>query len=702
LTEAFGPLILSGFMKWRAVVFLSCCVAGGPLKADEGYWLFAEPPLQAIADKYHFTPDDAWLKHLSGAAIRIGGASGSFVSGDGLVITNRHVGEGQLHTLSTSRHNYEENGFYAPSRSDELPCQGLEMLVLQHTQDVTARVAAAIQPGASPEEAEAQHKAIEASIEKESFDRTGFTSEVITLFGGARYDLYQYKKYSDVRLVFSPDWEMASFGGDPDNFEFPRYDLDICLFRIYEHGKPLSTADYLKWNSDGPAKDQLVFVAGHPGYSERLVTMDEIGYQRDVHLPLVTAEYDRIERELNQFSGTNSEHAREAGEALAAVANSRKATHGFLNGLRRPELLKAKAEEETRFRALLAQHPEQKDALEAYGRIHESVEADRANFKSYQAYERFASHSDLFNMARTLVRAAAERTKPNGERLEAYRESSLPTLEFRLFSGRPYYPDLETFFLTDGLQNLVRQFGENDPLVKKLLAGQSPRDRAHALVHATKLEDIAYRKKLYAGGEKVVAASGDPLLEFAAAIDPAARMARKIDDNDQGIKDRAYAVIYQARVALKSAPPYPDATDTLRLAYGTVTGYAADGHFIEPITDFAGMFAHAEAHQNKYPFHIRSNWAAAKPQLNPATPFNFISTADILGGNSGSPVVNEKGEFVGIIFDGNEPSLSGRYVYDLTDNRSVAVDSAAIVEALRHVYHADALVAELQSGHAAP
>ena len=687
-------------MKGIAVAFFCLGLAGATLKADEGYWLFSDPPPEAISAKYHFTPDDAWLKHLDGAAIRIGGASGSFVSEDGLVITNRHVGEGELHTLSSSKHNYEENGFYAPTRADELSCEGLEMLVLQHTRDVTSRVMAAIKPGATPDEAEAEHKAIEAAIEKESFDQTGLTSEVITLFGGARYDLYQYKKYPDVRLVFAPDWHTASFGGDPDNFEFPRYDLDICLFRIYDHGKPLKSADYLKWNSAGPAKDELIFVAGHPGSSQRLVTMDEINYQRDVRLPVVVAELDRMERALTKFSATSSEHAREAGEALAYVANSRKAYHGFLKGLRDPDLLKAKEEEETHFRAWLAQHPEEKETVDAYDQIAEAVRADRNNFKAYEAHERFAWRSDLFNMARTLVRAAAERVKPNGERLPAYRESSLPGLEFRLFSGRPYYPDLEVFFLADGLENLVTQFGENDPLVKKLLAGKSPQARAAELVRQTNLENISIRRELYAGGEKAIQLAHDPLLDFAAIMDPAARTARKIDDNDNEIKSRAYAKIYQARVALKQAPLYPDATDTLRLAYGTVSGYMADGKFIEPLTNFTGFYAHAEDHGNEAPFDLPRAWAEQKSKLDLATPFNFVATADILGGNSGSPVVNTKGEFIGIIFDGNEPSLSGRYAYDPAVNRSVAVDSAAIVEALRKIYHADGLAAELESGHA--
>ena len=573
------------------------------------------------------------------------------------------------------------------------------MLVLQHTQDVTVRVSAAVKPGATPAEAETAHKAIEAAIEKESFDRTGITSEVITLFGGARYDLYQYKKYPDVRVVFAPEEQIGFFGGDTDNFEFPRFDLDICLFRIYDHGKPLKTADYLKWNSSGPGKDQLVFVAGHPGASQRLVTMDEIEYQRDVRLPFTVDELDRMERAIEKFSASSSEHAREATEALASVANSRKAYHGFLRGLRDPELLKSKAEEETAFRETLAQHPEQKTALAAYAQIREAVQADRSNFKAYQNYERFASRSDIFNMARTLVRAAAERAKPNGERLPAYRESSLPSLEFRLFSGRPYYPDLEALFLADGMTSLVNEFGANDPLVKKLLAGKSSQERAEQLVRETKIEDIPYRKKLYAGGEKAIRASGDPLLEFAAAMDPAARAARKIDDNDDEIRHRAYATIYQARVELKKAPPYPDATGTLRLAYGAVSGWHVNGESsIDPFTNFAGLYARADEHHDKPPFHLPASWVDAKAKLNPATPLNFVTTADILGGNSGSPVVNQQGEFTGIIFDGNEASLCGRYVYDPARNRSVAVDSAAIIEALRHVYHANAVADELESG----
>ena len=684
----------------RPFACLLLVLSGFALRADEGYWLFDDPPTQAIADKYHVTLDTAWLDHLRGAVVKIGGGTGSFVSADGLVITNHHIGEGQLHTLSTRSHNYEESGFYAPTRTDELHCQGFEMLVLQNTENVTDRVRGAIKPGASPDEAAAQQRAVVAAIEKESFDRTGLTSNVVTLFGGARYDLYRYKKYSDVRMVFAPDRQMASFGGDPDNFEFPRYDLDICLFRVYEHGRPLDSHDYLRWSSAGPAPGQPIFVAGHPGTSQRLATMDELTYQRDVRLPLGLDELQRMERKLTDFSATSSEHAREAGEALASFANSRKAFRGFLNGLRDLNLFQAKADEEASFRALLAQHPEQQPAMDAFTRVRKAVASDCANYKAYQSYERFAYRSDLLNMARTLVRAAAERAKPNGERLPAYRESELPGLEFRLFSGRPYYPDLEKLFLADALENLLRQFGPKDLLVNQLLAGKAPEARAQELINGTKLEDAAYRRKLFAGGEQAIATSNDALIQLAQAIDPASRAARKIDDDDDVIKQRAYATIYQARVALGRAPRYPDATGTLRLSYGTISGYDDGDKTYRSTTDFAGLFERAGDHGNKPPFDVAPAWTEAKSRLNLATPLNFASTTDILGGNSGSPVVNAAGEFVGIIFDGNEPSLAGRYLYDARVNRSVSVAGAGIIEALRKIYNAGPLADELESGQA--
>jgi hypothetical protein len=696
--------MVGGLISRRFSLVLSLLlVSGDALPADEGYWLFDEAPTAEIADKYHVTLDAAWLGHLRGCVLKIGGGTGSFVSGDGLVLTNRHVVEGQLHTLSTPQHDYEEDGFHAATRRDELPCQGLEILSLQSTEDVTARVKAAISPTASTAEAEAQQRAIGARIEKESYERTGLTSEVVTLFGGARYVLYRYRKYSDVRLVFAPEHAMAAFGGDPDNFEFPRHDLDISLLRVYDHGHPLHPHDFLKWNAAGPATNEVIFVAGHPGLSQRLATMDDLTFQRDVRLPRGLEELERSERELNDFAAIDASHARAAAESIAAVANSRKAFRGFLAGLRNTDIWQRKADEETSFRALLAQHPEEQAALDAFAQIRQAAEADRANYSAYNDYERFAYRSDIFNLARTLVRAAAERAKPNGERLPAYRDSALPSLEFRLFSGRPFNPNLDVLYIRDGLESLVRDFGANDPLVQKLLAGKSPRARAEELVAGSRLETLEVRRQIYTGAEggaRSLNHHDDPLIVFAREMDAAARAARKIDDEDDVIRHRAYAVLYAARARLNRAGRYPDATGTLRLAFGTVTGYTAGGKFVAPITTFADLFAHSAAHGDVPPYRIARSWREAQPQLDPNTGLNFASTADILGGNSGSPVVNRAGEFVGIIFDGNEPSLAGRYLYDPSNNRAVAVDSAAISAALRKIYGAAELSDELESGRA--
>lgn len=689
-------------MNFRVTILIFLVLGSNFLHADEGYWLFSDPPLQAITAKYHVTLTADWLQHLQGAVVRLGGGTGSFVSADGLVITNHHVGEDQLHVLSSPEHNYEEQGFCAATLAEELPCKGLELFVLHDTQNVTARIVAAVKPGATPAEAEAAHKAVEAAIDQESFAQTGLRSEVVTLFGGARYDLYRYKKYTDVRLVFSPDWGMASFGGDPDNFEFPRYDLDVCFFRVYENGKPLQSNDYLRWNQAGPAADELVFVAGHPGFSQRLITAADLAYQKEIALPYTVHELERMEQALQQFSRTSPEHSREAGDLLATIANSRKAYRGFLAGIQNPEVLTTRIREEAGIRALLAAQPERAPALAAYNQVEKALRADRLNFSAYRHTERFGTRSELFGLARSLVRAVEEKARPNGERLPGFRNSDLPNLEFRLFADRPLFNDLESFVLKDDLEQLPAATDQDRTLKKKLLAGKSVEARVQELVGQTRLKDIAFRKRVYHATPAELRALGDPLLDFALTLEPAARAARKIDDEDTETKRRAYAILYQARVALRQAPLYPDATGTLRLSYGTVSGYEANGTFVKPFTDLAGLYAHSEKFHGQSPFDLTKPWVDRKSTLLLATPFNFASTNDILGGNSGSPVVNAKGEFVGIIFDGNEPSLAGRFVYDPAVNRAISVDSAAIGEALLRIYHADALVGELQKGGLRP
>ncbi len=668
------------------------------VRADEGMWLFNAPPLKQLQDKYGFTPTQDWLDHLQKASVRFNiGGSGSFVSADGLIITNHHVGSDALQKFSDAQHNYLRDGFYAQTQAEEKPCLDIELNVLMSIADVTARVKAAVKPEMDAAAAVAARRAVIADIEKESNDKTGLRSNVVTLYEGGEYQLYCFKRYTDVRLVFAPEVGIAFYGGDPDNFEYPRFDLDICIFRAYENGQPAHPAQYLKWSANGSADHELVFVSGHPGSTRRQNTVDVLTDERDRKLPLSLALLYRREVYLQSYSERSLENARRARDDLFGIQNSRKALNGELAGLLDPEFFGKLVSHEAAFRQKLdgGKFPE---AVAAYDKI---ATAQKAIVKVavvsnyYEGARGF--NSTLFQIARTLLRAADERPKPNAVRLPEFRESSRPSLELDLFSTEPIYDDFEELKLADSLTSLAAQFGEEDPLVKQVLAGKGPRERAVELISTTKLKDVAVRKKLYEGGAAALQGFADPMLDLARTIDPLARSVRKTVEEQDEIQQQAYGEISKARFALEGASDYPDATFTLRLSYGTNEGYEEDGKGVPAFTDFAGLYQRATEHENHPPFELPARWVASKGNLKLDTPFNFVCTADIIGGNSGSPVVNKAGEFVGIIFDGNIQSLPLDYAYTDKVARAVSVDSRAIIEALSKVYHADALVHELTS-----
>jgi len=676
--------------------------------ADEGMWLFNAPPLKQLKEKYQFDPTPQWLEHLQKASVRFNsGGSGSFVSANGLVITNHHVGADTLQKISDPQHNYLKEGFYARTQADEIKSTDLELNVLMSIEDVTARVNGAVKARMTNDLASGARNSVIATIEKESKDKTGLRSDVVTLYQGGAYHLYRYKRYDDVRLVFAPEQQMAFFGGDPDNFEYPRYDLDICLFRVYENGQPANIDHYLKWNSRGPSDGELTFVSGSPGKTDRQLTLNELADMRDRYLPYVLHMFIRREVLELAYGARSFENARKARDDLFGDQNNRKRYNGYLAGLLDPQVWTQLQAREEKLRNAIARDPKLRSAAGAYDRIKNAQAeiAKNAPLYNYLEQERPAPvgyrgprafFGNLFKYARLLLRAVDERAKPNGERNPQFRDSARDSLELELFSSEPVYDDYEILRLTDSLTDLASQFGADNPLVKKVLGGKSPHNRAVELVSGTILKDVAVRKDLYGKDSAALQAAHDPMIDLARLVDGPAREAKEIYDTQDEIKKQAYSEIANARFAIEGTGSYPDATFTLRLSYGTVRGYEQDGKQIPAFTDFAGLYRRSAEHDNKPPFDLPKRWIDKKASLNPSTHFNFVSDADIIGGNSGSPVVNKENEFVGIIFDGNIQSLVLDCIYTDTQSRAVSVDSAAITEALRKVYDAGPLVDELE------
>lgn len=679
------------------------------LHADEGMWLFNAAPLKRLKEQYHFQPSPQWLDHLQKSSVRFNnGGSGSFISHDGLIITNHHIGSDVLQKFSDAQHNYLRDGFYAPDLSQEKRCYDLELNVLMSIEDVTERVNSAVPKNSNPEQALAARRSVIAEIEKESTQKTSLRSDVVTLFEGGSYQLYRYKRYTDVRLVFAPEEQIAFFGGDPDNFEFPRYCYDICLFRAYENGKPAAVDHFLKFNNQGPADLELVFVSGNPGSTERQFTVAEFTDIRDRALPQILRTLFRREVLYSTFCDRSLENALQGRDELFYTQNSRKALKGRLEALLDPQFFGQLVDQEKKLRSELEKNPDaNREALAAYDKIESAQGLIADNARVFDLFEGparrgpLALNSELFQFARNLVRVNDERKKPNGERLPEYQDAGKPSLELKLFSEAPIYKEVEKLKLTDSLTELAERLGADNPLTQAILDGKSPQMRAAELVDGTQLKDVAVRKKIYEGGDEALKTFGDdPMIALATKIDDTARAARKNHDEQTEIKAQAYGEIAKSRFALLGANTYPDATFTLRLAYGKVQGYTdeATKKALPAFTTFAGLYERAAQHNNQPPFQLPQSWVDHKKDLNLGTPFNFVSTADIIGGNSGSPVVNKAGEFVGIIFDGNLESLALDYAYTDKQARAISVDSRAIYEGLKNVYNAAGLVKELESG----
>jgi len=677
-------------------IFLTIMLLTSAALAEEGMWTFDNPPVQALKDKYNFTPTQEWLEHVRLSSVRfMDGGSGSFVSPYGLVVTNHHVAVGQLQKMSSEKMDYVKLGFYAKKPEEEIKCPDLEVNVLVSMEDVTQRVLSAVKPKMSDEQALKARKAEQAKIEKESMDKTGLRSDVVKLYHGGEYWLYCYKKYTDVRLVMAPERQAAYFGGDSDNFTYPRYDLDFAFFRVYSDGKPLNTKHYLKWSKSGAGDGELVFITGHPGRTNRLYTVAQLELQRDLQYPLILGYVDRTMAALREYSKRGQEQKRRALVYLFGYGNARKAYAGMYKSLTDEGFMQRKHKSETGIRKLVASKPEWK---KKYARAWVNIEKV---IKKYKKEVERRAHQRLFgtklgNMAVTIVKYVGEIKKPDADRLDGFHDSELEELKFHLFSPAPIYRDMEAVLLESSFHFALDSLGKKDKFSKILLSLGDPKTASEKLADETKLVDVAERKKLIEGGAEAVKKSQDPLIVFARKIVPV------IVENEKWQKKHIDSVttpageqIAQARFEILGKGAYPDATFTLRMTFGPVKGYPMNGTRAPYKTTLYGLYDRALGFDRKGEWTLPQRFWERKKYLDLSTPVNFVCECDIVGGNSGSPVINKNGELVGIVFDGNIESLAGRFFFDPENNRAVSVHSAYVLEALQKLYDASDLADEL-------
>lgn len=682
-------------MKRILAFLLSINILATFVLADDGMWTFDNPPLKQWKEKYNFEPSKEWLDRVRLASVKFPGASGVFVSPNGLIATNHHVASGFIERLSSKERDLLKNGFYAKTQAQELKVPDGNVQILQSFDNVTARVHGAADSGASDPEKAAKRTAEIAAIEKDC--PAGLRCEVVSLYSGGEYWLYRFKRYTDVRLVMAPEEQAAFFGGDYDNFVFPRHDLDFTFLRVYENDKPASTPNYLKWSATGAPEGEFVVVSGYPGSTARLLTISQLAYQRDVGNPLQEKVWKTRRKALEEYSKLGAEQLRQANPGMRSLANSLKRLEGQQNGLLNPRNFAKKEAEEKDLRDKLAAKPElDKQYAPAWAAIAKAyaelpAKANQLSFSSLGS-------SRLATIAQQIVTYHIETAKPDGQRYPEFRDARLDGFKSSLLSPAPIYSEMEQAALTAWLEEARKVLGVNDPFIKAALGGAEPAEVVGRAVRETKLGDSAARKALLDGGASAVNASNDPMISLAERVEPVMRALR--DWNEKSIINVETAngtKIAQARFAVYGKNMPPDANSQLRLCYGVIKGYEEDTTLVPYKTTFFGLYDRALSFGEKEPFQLPDSIRNARTKIELSTPLNFVYTADTIGGNSGSPVINRRGEVVGLNFDSNNQKLSNRYWYidENEGSRAVGVHSAGIIEALRKVYGADALVSEL-------
>ncbi len=676
--------------KLLVAIIISACSL---VVAEEGMWPFNMLPVEKIEKDYGVKLDPKWIEHVQQACVRLSlGGSGSFVSSQGLVMTNHHVGSKAIYHLSSKENDLMEKGFLAKNFEEELKCPNMYVESLISIQDVTQDVNRDITDEMSAIEKEKLRKQKIAEIAAKAQETTGLQPEMVTLYQGARYHLYLYKRFTDVRLVMAPETNIAFFGGDQDNFEYPRYNLDVCFFRVYHNGKPLVPEHYLTWSSSGPKNLEPLFVAGHPGRTERLLTSDHVRFLKEKEIPLLLSYLkERIEA-LQAFGQQSVENERIARDILFSCQNAFKVYRGIEKALGTTPIIASKEEKEKSL------YGDKKSAeYTPWRNLQTALKGFRDYHTEYVMLEGFASnYSKLYTWAKHLVRLEKEKLKPSGERLKEYADHQLAALELNLFSEEPLYKNLEQVLLTGSFTRLTSKLNSDHPAVKLILNGKTPEGRAKELLATTQLTDVQYRKKLYDHPEEIYNSS-DPFIKLAIALDPYARAVRqKKEDELESVQKESYAAIAHMIFSRYGESLYPDATFTLRLSIGSLKGYDEEGSFVKPVTTLGEIFKYAQTHGFKIPYQLPHSWTERGSLLKKNAAFNFVSTNDIIGGNSGSPVINGKGEVVGLIFDGNAHSFIWDYAFEDKQGRAVSVHTQGIMEALDKIYQAGALVKEIQ------